>query len=113
MILPLTPEMLAAAYEYLCECPPFNKWSLPLSEEITFKVMARRLFAEYQRMGGKHYIRVSKKMVGSHTILLSTLAHEIIHLQLEELGACDDHGPNFQRLADEVCRIHAFDRLTF
>jgi hypothetical protein len=113
MILPITKELLAAAYDYLCCAPPFRKWSLPPSDEIAFRVTTKRLFAEYQRIGRQHYIRVSRRLVGSHTILLSTLAHEMIHLHLEEVGACDDHGPNFQLLADEVCKCNGFDRLTF
>lgn len=114
MILPLTTEMVAHAYDYLCCCLPFSKWSLPPSDDVKFRIIrSKRIFAQYQMRGGVHHIDVSSRMVGSHMVLLSTLSHELIHLHLGEVEACDNHGPNFQMLADEVCEIHDFDRLTF
>lgn len=112
--LPLTPELLAHAYDYLTCLPPFVKFNMPPSDDIKFRVIkSKKIFARYFIEGGVHHIDVSNKMVGSHIVLLSTLAHEAIHLHLEEIGACDLHGPAFQGLADKVCEIHGFDRLTF
>lgn len=112
--LPLSPELLAYAYDYLMCLPPFSKLNMPPSEDIKFRVIkSKKIFARYFMEGGTHHIDVSNKMVGSHMVLLSTLAHEAIHLHLAEIDACDLHGPTFQALADKVCRIHQFDRLTF
>jgi hypothetical protein len=112
--LPLTSELLAHAYDYLTCLPPFAKFNMPPSDDIKFRVIkSKKIFARYFIEGGVHHIDVSSKMVGSHIVLLSTLAHEAIHLHLEEIGACDLHGPSFQALADKVCLIHGFDRLTF
>lgn len=114
MILPLNADVLARTYDYLCELPPFAKYSLPPSEDIKFAVIrSRKLFGRYFMVGGVHHIEISRANVGSHIVLLSTMSHEMLHLHLEEVGACDMHGPVFQKFADRVCKIHGFDRLTF
>jgi hypothetical protein len=112
--LPLSSELLAHAWDYLMCLPPFDRLNMPPSDDIKFKVIkSRKIFARYYAVGGAHHIDVSNKLVGSHAVLLPTLAHESIHLHLAEIGACDLHGPAFQGMADKVCNIHGFDRLTF
>jgi hypothetical protein len=117
MTLPLTPEMLACAYDYLCECPPFNKMAMPHSEDVKFSIGRRKdRFAHYQMLGGEHHIVVSGRFVGRHIMLLSTLSHEMAHLYLEQncIVGSDVHGKPFQRLADKICKHHPeFDRLNF
>jgi len=117
MTLPLTPDMMAAAYDYLCECPPFNKMAMPHSEDVKFSIGQRKdRFAHYQMIGGDHHIVVSRRFVGRHITLLSTLAHEMCHLFLEQncLNGDDVHGRAFHRLADKICNHHPeFDRLIF
>ncbi len=115
MTLPLTPEMLAHAYEYLCCTPPFNRWNMPPAEDVHFAVGRRRdRFAHHQLRDGVHHIELSSRWVGRHESLLSTLAHELIHLHMVQ--SCvrgEPHGPAFQRYADRVCKIHDFDRMLF
>lgn len=114
MILPLNAEMVAHIYDYLNCLPPFDKWNLPPSDDIKFKIIkTKKIFGRYYKVGDMHHIEISKGSVGSHAILISTVSHEMIHLHLNELDACDEHGPAFQELADLVCKIHGFDRLTF
>lgn len=112
--LPLTPELLAHAWDYICCLPPFDKMSMPPSDDIKFRVTkATKHFGQYQIRGGAHHIDISSRLVGSHIVLLSTLMHEGIHLHLQEVDACDMHGPNFKALAKVVCDLHGFDELTF
>lgn len=117
MSLTLNKEMLAAAYDYLCEFPPFNEWNLPPAEDIKFRVSRHRdRFAHHQMIGGDHHIVFSSRFIGRHTTLLATLAHELIHVHQEHscINSRNPHGKAFQRLADLVCKIHNdFDRLTF
>jgi hypothetical protein len=116
MPLTLTPEMLAHAYDYLACQKPFNAWNLPPSEDIKFRVIRRRdRFAHYRMEGGEHYIEVSLHMVGRHDTLISTMAHELVHLHQELTGmlGANPHDKMFHKLADRVCKIHDFDRLTF
>jgi SprT-like family protein len=117
MSLPLSPDMLAAAYDYLASTNPFDKWNFPISEEIKFRVYKRSdRYAHYQCKDGKLFISVSSVLVGSHITLLSTMAHEMIHLYMHATSCLDmrcPHGAGFNKLADRVCRIHGFDRLIF
>jgi len=116
MPLPLNVEMLALAYDYLCCLPPFSKWNMPPSEDVKFIVIrAPDRYAHYQMVDGVHSIAVSTKFVGRHENLLSTMSHEMIHLHMKaaRMSARNPHGKAFQKLADEVCKIHDFDRLTF
>jgi len=117
MAIPLTVEMLAHAYDYLCCTPPFNKMNLPHSEDIKFIVSNHKdRFAHYQIMGGEHHIAVSGRHVSRHMALLCALSHEMIHLYMEVncLDEGNPHGKSFNRLADKVCKAHVeFDRSTF
>ncbi len=117
MSLKLTPDMLAHCYDYLCCTPPFTKWNMPPSEDIKFLVIKTAdRYAHYQMVNNVHNIAVSVRWVGRHQTLLSTLAHEMVHLHIRSAGIRQRHahGGAFQRLADEVCKEHVeFDRLNF
>ena len=120
MSLPLTPETLAAAYDYLKATPPFNKWNLPESEDIKFKVgKGRRDYGSYRWDGKQHTVTISSNMVGHTATLLRYLAHEMIHIQLEETdmesrtGGQDTHNAAFRVLAAQACKVHGFDPKAF
>ena len=121
MTLPLTPETLAAAYDYLATTPPFNKWSLPDSDEIKFVVgRFRDTFATYQWDGkhSQHIITMSAVAIGQTTTLMQTLAHEMIHLHLEESkmesrGSTNTHNLWFRKFAAQVCKYHGWDLKAF
>jgi len=117
MPLPLNSEMIEAAYEYLSATKPFSGWNLPHAEDMKFRVYKRRdRYADYRYKNGKHHINVSSVLVGSHMTLLSTLAHEICHLHMNATACLDmrtPHGAGFSKLADQICKVHGFDRLIF
>ena len=116
MALKLTAEMLAFAYDYLACQPPYDKFNMPPSEDVRFLVIRQAdRYAHYQMVDGVHTIAVSAKFVGRHETLLSTMAHEMIHLHCVAAGIRmrNPHGKAFQKLADEVCKIHEFDRRIF
>ena len=120
MTLPITPEMIAAAYDYLKATPPFVKWSLPESDEVKFSVAKfKRDYASYQWDGKRHHIRMSANAIGHSLTLFRYLAHEMIHLHLEETGmesrtgGQDTHNAAFKVLAAQVCKVHGFDPKAF
>lgn len=117
MPVPLNPEMLACAYDYLACLPPFHKWNLPPSEDVKFKVIKNKdRFAHYQLVRGVHHIAISRSNVDRHIALLCALSHEMVHLYMRAngFGEGNPHGKSFQLLADKVCRAHVeFDRNTF
>ena len=114
MTLKLTPDMLAAGYDFLRTTAPFSKWRLPDSDELGFHVVRDAgLSADFGVEQGVPYIRVSDANNGLTVTLLGTLAHEIIHLRQYLTGDREHHGPRFRRMAAKVCAIHGFDPKTF
>ena len=120
--LTLTPDMLENAYEYLRVSPPFCRWSLPHADQVMFRVLgAKDRFGHFR---GRHRrasgddgfseIAISAPLVNSTDMLISTMAHEMIHLYQDETGtARGHHNPKFRKLAKRVCTIHGFDPESF
>ena len=119
MTLPLTPEMLAAAYDFLSLTPPFDRWNMPPSEDVAFKISrSRKWFARYRWNGSRHVVEMSSNAVAYSDTLFAKLSHELIHLHLEELGmegrgGPDTHSGAFRNLAEEVCKCHGWDPKAF
>ncbi len=113
----LTPETLAAAYDYLVSMPPFDEWNLPESGDVKFQVIRSRVVFGQVRWDGKQYhMQISSRMCQRHVMLLTTVAHEITHIH--QHSACfmkkNVHDTAFWLLADEVCSHHPdFDRAVF
>lgn len=117
MKLELTPENLAACYEYLRSTRPFRGWKLPPASEVTFKVAkTKKTVGWYTFDGYRHYIYVSSSCVGTSHTLVEVMAHEMVHLDEKEKGTCRtdvEHSAHFNRKADLVCKHHGFDRKMF
>ena len=114
MTLRLTPDMLAAGYDFLCTTAPFFRWRLPHSDELGFHVVRRTcLSADFGVEQGVPFIRVSEAHNGHAVTLLATLAHEMIHLRQHLTRDRELHGPRFKRMAARVCAAHGFDPKTF
>lgn len=106
----LTPGLMAAAYSLLRETEPFRRWNLPDAEDVTFGVMrATDRMGDHVKRGYTHRIRLSTKFHVRVSAMLATMAHEMIHLHMQEAGAKRDsarHGPAFRRVAKTVLRHH-------
>ena len=120
MTLPLTSEMLAAAYDYLCCTPPFSRWNMPASEDVKFIVgKMTDSYALYQWDGNKHTITVSINAVAYTNTLMDTIAHEMIHLHLHatkmesKRSGPRYHNAAFRKFAAQVCKYHGFDPKAF
>lgn len=119
MTLRLTPDMLAAAYEYLRKTYPFNEMNLPPARKVKFSVKHYRdRFSHMQgyRRSTDVEIAISSKFVGSTAVLMASMAHEQIHLHQHTTKTetpKTQHNAEFVELADRVCEAHGFDRKTF
>lgn len=119
MTLPLTPDTLKAAYDFLCTTPPFSKWNMPDSEDVVFEVgkdPSMRGWHYSDDGHGRHKIVISKRTIGQAIWLLMTMAHEMIHVHQHETkshtkGA--EHNGAFHKWAAQVCKVHAFDPKMF
>lgn len=116
MSLPLTPHILAAAYEYLRATQPFSAWKLPPAEEVEFGVTRHRDreadHGLYKRTM-EHCIRVSSAKVKASDSLIQAIAHEMIHAYQDGIKRTGsrrvDHNKEFDRLAARVCSVHGWD----
>jgi len=63
----------------------------------------------------RHVISISAASIGFTESLMETVAHEVIHLHeaLTGLETAAQHGRAWNKFADQVCRIHGFDRKLF
>lgn len=121
----LTPDLLASAYSMLRETAPFDGWDLPDADDVRFRVLkTTRLYGDAvatlrgrTRVAENWQIRLSE---GKHSRLsgvLETMAHEMVHVHLREIGCHSDsshHGPAFQACAKQVTDAHPeFDPVIF
>lgn len=116
MIIP-TPEMCRAAYDLLIETEPFNKWNLPDGDDIVFRVVKdKSCYGWYRTEDDKDIIAISSEWCGLLGTLISTMAHEMIHLH--QRHTCMDtpssfHNQAFKKIALKVSGIHGFDPKAF
>lgn len=116
MSLPLTPHILAAAYEYLRTTQPFSAWHLPPAEEVELGITRHRDreadHSVYTRTH-EHCIRVSSTKVKTSDALIQAIAHEMIHAYQDGIKRTGsrrvDHNKEFTRLAKRVCSVHGWE----
>lgn len=118
MTLPLSPDVLRAAYDYLNTTLPFSKWNLPDGDDVVFIVVRDpTVYGRHLHQDRRlHTIKVSSRSVGHTTTLMETIAHEMVHVHEEGtgVGRSDvEHSAAFKKWAAEVCRIHGFDPRRF
>jgi hypothetical protein len=106
----LTPECIAAAYEYFRHTPPGNKWNLPPSDELQIIVLTTRERMGHVRDGKPIELAVSCARVAYTSTLLPVVGHEVCHLRAYAQGAKGTgHGYLWKRAAKQMARHHGFD----
>ena len=117
MALPLTPNHLVAAFEFLRALPPMSAWKLPHSDAIVFTVNKDPVcLGTYQHgPGDRHEITCSMHNVGHTDTLLRAIAHEMLHLHqlLRKTEGRSQHNADFRRLGARVCKYHGWDAKLF
>lgn len=109
----MTPEIVEACYELLRMTSPFKRHKLPHADAVKFSILKTRQWqGDFQfEPDGTPHIRISYRKHKTLAALIETLAHEMCH-QCDK-DARSDHGASFNKLADQVCRVHGFDRGQF
>jgi hypothetical protein len=117
MSLVFTRDTLRAAYNFLCETPPFDRWNLPDGEEVEFVVIKSKTDAGWHKIeNGKDYIACSSETIGRTHSLIELMAHEMVHLHQRRIGTETPgtvHNRAFKLLAAQVCRNHGYDPKLF
>jgi hypothetical protein len=116
----LTPEILRLNWEMNAACAPFDKWNLPDSHDVIFKVTRDRTTAGYHTTwtDGTHEVGISQRCCGTLPTLTRVMQHEQIHAYQKctapkTTTAGVEHNAAFRRLADKVCALHGWDRMEF
>lgn len=110
-------DTLRAAYNFLNETPPFNKWNLPDGDDVEFVVIRSKTDAGWHKIeNGRDIIAVSCVTIGRTLSLMEVMAHEMVHLhqriiRTETPGVT--HNRAFQLLGAQVCKHHGFDPKLF
>lgn len=116
MALHLTPQIVRVGYGLFLETPPFDDWDMPEPEEVRF-IITRSIDArgDWDFRSRRHIIRVSQRCHSTLHMMQMTLAHEMCHVRDYLLGTPKSvkHGSSWHWLADQVCRVHGFDRGAF
>ena len=113
----LTPAILRNLYSAIYCMKPFDRWAMPLPEEINFivdqdpEVMGTYLYDD----GGKyaHIIQISAARTAHIDTLLRTLSHEAIHMSRHNTitDAWLKHDATFRRRAHTIAKELGFDPL--
>lgn len=114
MKLHVSPEIARATYDMLRTTPPFRRWKLPSSEEVSFVCKPMKVVG-YCDMTKVPTIMVGINYIGTIDSLTRLLAHEMCHMRQWQVGQRSgaEHGARFAKLADSVCKYHGFDRKAF
>lgn len=110
----LTPEMLAASYEFLRTTLPFKHWKLPHADEVAFSVMVhKKNMADHCIDRKQHTIRVAENHTVSTDALLCVMAHEMVHAYQDGVTKTGSrrvvHNKEFVRLGKRICAIHGWN----
>jgi hypothetical protein len=110
-MIPLTPERVAACYEFLRQWPPFCGWHLPPAYAMEFRV-SRKLdcYGEFLPETAP-VIVVSAALHHQMLSVLPTVAHEMLHYRQHLAGTSNrsQHNAEFRRLAKALCKRHGWD----
>ena len=113
--IPLTPDLVRAAYDYLCETPPFTTWNMPDSADIAFRIIKTRKHEAHFLAGKRPIIAVSEGLIGHTLRIMEATAHEMLHLHQWRTGQHrgGEHNAAFKIDAQRICVIHGFDPKAF
>ena len=120
MTLRLTPDMIAAAYEFFRQSRPFKAMRLPEADHIIFVVNREPYGTGYvtneHRKRHEISLGISEKTVGSTFRLMECVSHEMIHVY-QTIRRTDtgntQHNAQFWKIAARVCKEHGFDPKAF
>lgn len=115
-MIPVTADSIRSVYVLLLAFPPFCRWSLPKSDELTFYTVDF-ISEEAEYDPNRNSIRVSTATVSTFLSLLAAVAHEMAHLRQNVAGRYPVkrmHNADFKKYARQICKHFPFlDPLNF
>lgn len=109
----ITEKTVKSMYSLLRSMPPFNQWNLPPAHKIKFKVCHKSDLLGH--MDVKPFrINIGTKHQEHFESVLTTMAHEMVHLSLYIDGcpSYNQHRKSFRLKTAQIGDIYGFDRKT-
>lgn len=106
----LTSENLGHLYDMACKLPPFNKFKMPKSSRVKFKVIKNLdIYGCFDEI--ELEIQISSNACGHFTTILQTLLHEMAHLALyiKKDPKFDLHEESFLKLKAVYSEVYNLD----
>ena len=107
----ITERTIKSMYSLLRSMPPFNKWNLPPAYKIKFKV-DHNLPLMGQMDVEKKIMTIGTKHQEHFETVLTTVAHEMVHLSLYIDGcpSFNQHRKAFRMKTAQIGDLYGFDR---
>jgi hypothetical protein len=112
----LTPAILKNLYSAIYCMKPFDRWSMPLPEEIEFLVdKDEEIMGSYLYDTGnddcEHIITISSARCGHLGTVIRVLCHEAIHMSRHRTSKWTHHDKEFRSRAHRISSELGFDPL--
>jgi hypothetical protein len=118
----LTAKVLESVYCLICQLPPVNKWKMPNTAEINFRV-SDKVYIEgeecyatytYDSEIDVHEIHISRDMNTTFVQILTSLLHECIHMRrFKKSEEWHLHDTVFKKYAKQICEEYGLERIGF
>jgi hypothetical protein len=115
-----TPKVLESIYCLICQLPPVNRWKMPNTAEISFKVAdkvyldGQECYAVYSLDNDLHEILISREMNTTFEQILTSLLHECIHMRRSKKSEeWHLHDSTFKKYAKIICKEYGLNRIGF
>ena len=111
----LSPAILKNLYSAIYCMQPFDKWNMPLPEEIAFvvnkdnEVMGSYLYDTGEEF--EHTITISSARCGHLDTVIRVLCHECIHMSRHRTNKWTHHDKEFRSRAHRISSELGFDAL--
>jgi hypothetical protein len=111
----LTPAILKNLYSAIYCMKPFDRWAMPLPEQINFivdkdpNVMGTYLYDDGEKW--EHTITISAARCGHLDTVMRVLCHECIHMSRHKTSKWTHHDKEFRNRAHRISFELGFDPL--
>jgi len=111
----LTPAILKNLYSAIYCMKPFDRWNMPLPEQINFvvdkdpQVMGTYLYDDGEKW--EHTITISSARCGHLDTVIRVLCHECIHMSRHKNSRWTHHDKEFRKRAHRISSELGFDPL--
>jgi hypothetical protein len=112
----LTPAILQNLYSAIYCMKPFDRWNMPLPEEVEFLVdKDEEIMGSYLYDTGndkyEHIITISAARCGHLGTVIRVLCHEAIHMSRHHTNKWTHHDKEFRNRAHRISSELGFDPL--